>query len=40
MHVWYFSVEDKIAIVDDCDHWYWRDFCRWDKRAVIYLGVL
>jgi hypothetical protein len=39
-HVWYFSIENKIAIVGDFDHWWWHDFCRWDKRAVVYLGEL
>jgi hypothetical protein len=39
-HVWYFARENKFKIVDQFQHWYWHDFCTWDKRYVIYLGVL
>lgn len=38
-HVWYFADVDRLATVDDFQHWYWYYFCRQAPHA-IYLGKL
>lgn len=38
-HVWYFADQDKLAILDDFQHWYW-SFCCIHVPHAIYLGEL